>query len=251
MLYHYAAIYATNRPVPLKIRFPKRKPTDLVEFTEFCDKHNILDLYLWLANRFPKYFIEKENCLELKEYALKIIQSTLENSMLKHQYSHSQVFRSQRKRMHEAGASSTELPHTLSTETRNEMLEFLKKTPEDEWHVFPNESYSGEEEVVRGSRGGRYRGGSGHNSNGRDGRPSKRNDAHNNSDKKNSSNGPSHGSPEGKSGGNGNDGVGGKHRRAVRRTDKVSTPRAVRVVSEDRQRTTKSADGRKVQKWNN
>jgi hypothetical protein len=233
-------MYATNRPVPLKIRFPKRKPTDLVQFTEFCDKHNILDLYLWLANRFPKYFIEKENCLELKEFALKIIQSTLENSMLKHQYSHSQVFRSQRKRMHEEGVPSTELPHTLSVETRNDMLEFLQKTPEEEWHMFPNESYSGEETVTRSSRFG----GGGQNSNGgkqgnRNGSSFKRGGKHVDRDDRN---------------GGGKTSIEGDNRlkkQPKKVYSKNGAPRAVKVATADKERITKSADGRKIQKWNN
>jgi hypothetical protein len=240
MLYHYAAVYATNRPVPLKIRFPKRKPTDLVQFTEFCDKHNILDLYLWLANRFPKYFIEKENCLELKEYALKIIQSTLENSMLKHQYSHSQVFRSQRKRMHEVGVPPTEIPHTLSADIRAEMLTFLEKTPEEEWHIFPNESYSGEEMVIRNRGGGgggaggykRDSAGSGGGGGGGWANRSRGGSRHSGGDNFSSS-----------------DRVKGK---AVKRYEnKDGTPRSVKVISQDKERVTKSADGRKIQKWNN
>lgn len=233
MLYHYAAMYATNRPVPLKIRFPKRKPTDLVQFTEFCDKHNILDLYLWLANRFPKYFIEKDNCLELKEYALKVIQSTLENSMLKHQYSHSQVFRGQRKRMVEDGSPTTELPHSLSAEIRAEMLDFLQKTPEEEWHMFPNESYSGEELFVRGTGGG-DRSTPGNKTHSSQRRP------------------PSTFAQRSRNNDSRQGGVGETKVKAARRyANKDGPPRGVRVVAEDKERVTRSADGRKVQKWNN
>ena len=232
MLYHYAAIYATNRPVPLKVRFPRRKPTNLEQFSELCDKHSIIDLYLWLANRFPKNFIEKENCLELKEYALKVIQSSLEKSMLNHQYSHSEVFRSQRKRLVEAGIEAKYLPHTLSAELRKDMMAHLQKFPENEWYMFPNESYSGEQsqDYKYGSLKDRKN-------------FAKKKPLHRSRDRDKGSNSERISHMEKVFSSNVNSS--NKQNSAFKPTD---APRSVKVST--KQRITKSADGRKVQKWN-
>ena len=32
----------------------------MIELTELCTKHNIVDLYLWLSNRFPGSFVERD-----------------------------------------------------------------------------------------------------------------------------------------------------------------------------------------------
>mmetsp|Transcript_3011 Transcript_3011/g.4587 ORF Transcript_3011/g.4587 Transcript_3011/m.4587 type:complete len:823 (+) Transcript_3011:129-2597(+) len=145
MLYYYAAMYATKRPVPLKIRFAKGKPRDVVELTDLCSKHNVVDLYLWLSNRFPKYFVERERCLEQKEYALALIQSTLENTMLKHQYSHSESFRKLRRAM---TVTLDGLPASLPPNIRSVMFEKLRDIPQAEWNCFPNELCSGEQATL-------------------------------------------------------------------------------------------------------
>jgi hypothetical protein len=87
MLYTFAATYAAKRPVPLGIRLTATEPTDLEEFRELCLKHSIIDLYLWLSLRFPKYFIEKSIALELKAAAIQTIERTLSKKTLRNTYS--------------------------------------------------------------------------------------------------------------------------------------------------------------------
>ena len=96
LLYKFAATYALGRPVGLNIVMNRSVPRDLVEFTDLCAKYNSLELYLWLSLRFPKYFIERDTCLEQKNYALDIIQKTLTSSKLVQQYSHSYAYRTAR-----------------------------------------------------------------------------------------------------------------------------------------------------------
>jgi hypothetical protein len=76
-LYEYAALYACGRPVPLNIRLMKSLPKDLISFRSLCDKHNTLELYLWLSHRFPQYFIEREQCILMKNYAIHMIEASL------------------------------------------------------------------------------------------------------------------------------------------------------------------------------
>ena len=230
MLYRYAAIYATKRPVPLSIRFPKKEPSDLPQFTELCDKHNILDLYLWLSNRFPKYFIEKENCMELKEYALRVIQSTLEKSMLKQKYSHSQTFRSRRQRMCGPAGDITDLPASLPSRLRNEMLESLKDIPDEEWYTFPNESFSGEETVEKSGEKRRTKKTEGNNTRIFPSKdiPSKNSNIANGDDKA------------------------AKSVKVMKKHEnKDKSSHGVKVATPGGERITRSADGRKIQKWIN
>lgn len=76
-LYQYAALYACGRPVPLNIRINKALPRDLLSFRRLCDQHNTLELYLWLSNRFPTNFIERETCIYMKNYATNLIEMSL------------------------------------------------------------------------------------------------------------------------------------------------------------------------------
>jgi hypothetical protein len=55
-------------------RFPPTVPKDVVELSDLCTKHNIIDLYLWLSNRFPAHFVERELALLQKEVAIALIQ---------------------------------------------------------------------------------------------------------------------------------------------------------------------------------
>lgn len=143
MLYHYAALYALGRPVSLHIRFTGGAPKNVMELSRLCAKHNVLDLYLWLANRYPKYFVERDRCLEMKERALEIIQGTLHRKrMLQHQYSHSENYRFLRERLAKsAGNPANQLPEKI----RLRMAEYLGDIDPSLWMEFPNESHSGEE----------------------------------------------------------------------------------------------------------
>ena len=61
-------------------RFPPTVPKDVVELSDLCTKHNIIDLYLWLSNRFPDKFVEKELALNQKAFAIKLIQQGEESA---------------------------------------------------------------------------------------------------------------------------------------------------------------------------
>jgi hypothetical protein len=58
ILYSYISQYAQKKPVALNIRFPNGVPQTFRQFADFCAKHNILELYSWLSQRFPDYFVE-------------------------------------------------------------------------------------------------------------------------------------------------------------------------------------------------
>ena len=97
-LYAYAATYSMQRPVALNCRMASTVPRDIDQLTSLCDKHQVVDLYLWLSLRFPKYFIEREKALEQKRFAVDNIQSTLKLENLGVEYSHSQAYDKMRKR---------------------------------------------------------------------------------------------------------------------------------------------------------
>lgn len=110
VLYQFAATYAQGRPVPLNIRLSRTIPNDIQDFSDLCIKHNTLDLYIWLSFRFPKHFISRENCLEQKSFAIQMIESTLELSTLRHEYSHSQNYKFIREKAMKGVAGSSCLP---------------------------------------------------------------------------------------------------------------------------------------------
>ena len=87
-LYHFAATYALKRPVGLNVRLKRSLPESFEEFGILCATHNILELYLWLSLRYPKYFIEHDLCLEQKEHAMAMIQKCLTSGRIQQDYSH-------------------------------------------------------------------------------------------------------------------------------------------------------------------
>eukprot|EP00601_Ochromonadales_sp_CCMP2298_P008991 CAMPEP_0173197620 /NCGR_PEP_ID=MMETSP1141-20130122/16262_1 /TAXON_ID=483371 /ORGANISM="non described non described, Strain CCMP2298" /LENGTH=797 /DNA_ID=CAMNT_0014122381 /DNA_START=155 /DNA_END=2548 /DNA_ORIENTATION=- len=91
-LYEYAAKFAMKRPVALNVRLSSSLPSDLDGFSDLCVRHNILDLYQWLSNRFPKYFIEHDLCLEQKSFAIQQIEATLLSSPVQREYSHGSTY---------------------------------------------------------------------------------------------------------------------------------------------------------------
>ena len=76
-LYTFAATYAMKRPVRINLRLPSKLPNTIIAFSDLCVKHNIIDLYIWLSWRFPKFFVEKEICMQQRNYALGLIEETL------------------------------------------------------------------------------------------------------------------------------------------------------------------------------
>ena len=79
MLVAFADAWAHGKPTSLNVRFPSAAPTNVIELSELCVKHNIVDLYLWLSNRFPGNFVERELALVQKAHAIGLIQQGLEN----------------------------------------------------------------------------------------------------------------------------------------------------------------------------
>ena len=77
MLSQFADAWARGKPTALNIRFPPKPPKSVVELSDLCTKHNIVDLYLWLSNRFPGNFVEREMALRQKAFAIALIQESL------------------------------------------------------------------------------------------------------------------------------------------------------------------------------
>jgi hypothetical protein len=93
LLYKLAAQYALNRPIALNIRFKTTLPKDFFEFADLCSSHNFLELYLWLSLRFPKHFVERDLCIERKQFAMKLIQRSLELGKFKQDYSYVEEYK--------------------------------------------------------------------------------------------------------------------------------------------------------------
>lgn len=149
-LYHFAAKYAMQQPVALNIRLSKELPRDLVSFGELCARHNILDLYLWLGIRFPKYFIEMDLCLEQKRFATQQIEATLRRGLDRSENTHAVNYLKLRDKL--AGKlPASEYPHI-----RDLAVENLSKVPRQLHYV----STDRDGNVVRG--GGESGRGHGH-----------------------------------------------------------------------------------------
>eukprot|EP01041_Mallomonas_annulata_P007206 gene7206-14696_t len=136
-LYQFAATYAQGRPVALNIRLPKYKVRDVIDLTDLCAKHNILDLYLWLSFRFPKYFIERDLCIEQKEYAISLIDSALNNTSLQQKYNHIEDYQKIRKTMLSRGGKDALLPQQWPSVRKN-MKIYLDAIPSELQFVFPD-----------------------------------------------------------------------------------------------------------------
>lgn len=62
----YAAAWAQNKAIALNVKFSTKPPRDVLGLSDYCSRHQIIDLYLWLANRFPANFVERDLALKLK-----------------------------------------------------------------------------------------------------------------------------------------------------------------------------------------
>lgn len=137
-LYHFAATYAMKRPVAINIRLPAHPPQNLVDLSLLCYKYNILDLYAWLAQRFPKYFVEKELSIQQRAHAGSLIQRTLESPQLRAAISLMREYNSVLYVMMEKSGSedrrSAHVPpaNPAFDHVRALCLELLLKIPEDE-----------------------------------------------------------------------------------------------------------------------
>jgi hypothetical protein len=72
-------------------RLPARPPTNVSDLSALCAKHNELDLYLWLALRFPRNFVEKDICQAQERHAISLIDAALQNPKLRQPTSHMYV----------------------------------------------------------------------------------------------------------------------------------------------------------------
>ena len=144
-LYEFAAKYALKQPVALNIRLSKSLPTDIKTFGDLCIKHNILDLYVWLANRFPKYFIEHDLCLEQKKFAIKQIEITLKKSSLEKGTSHGRTYVKLRDRM------SGRLPAEDYPHIQQSVIENLNKIPKEFLCIIAPEDRSDNQRIKRSS----------------------------------------------------------------------------------------------------
>lgn len=82
IFYQFAAQYTLNRPVSLGVSIKRSQPKNLDEFSDLCAKHNIIDLYLWLAVRFPKNFIERELCEKIKVLVVRMVEKALQTKVM-------------------------------------------------------------------------------------------------------------------------------------------------------------------------
>jgi hypothetical protein len=77
MLLQFADAWAKGKPTAINVRLGNKAPSNVLELTNLCTRHNIIDLYLWLSNRFPGNFVERELALVQKDHAISLIQQGL------------------------------------------------------------------------------------------------------------------------------------------------------------------------------
>ena len=136
MLYQFAATYAQGRPVALNVRLAHRLPKDVEELGVLLTKHNVLDLYIWLSFRFPKYFVERELALSQKKHAVQNIQLSLEGSLVQAKYSHSADYIKTRTKL--IARSVDGLPPASFGSVHHSTREILKAVAPDVLAVFPH-----------------------------------------------------------------------------------------------------------------
>jgi len=138
MLYQFAAAYAAMKPVALNVRLSRTKPRDVKELAELCSKHNVLDLYLWLSFRFPKFFVERDLCLEQKAYAVALIEKSLDSNLLQQKFSLAQEYKTIRTKF--KGVCPDGLPPlSFGDEIRSKTQEMIKKIDIQYLECFPYE----------------------------------------------------------------------------------------------------------------
>jgi len=77
-LYTFAQGHALGQPAPLNVLLPTAPPRTLQEVQELCSKHAALDLYLWLANHFPRHYAELKVVEAQKAHAIGLLRAALE-----------------------------------------------------------------------------------------------------------------------------------------------------------------------------
>ena len=145
MLYQFAASYASMKPVALNVRLMRSQPRDVQELSELCSKHNVLDLYLWLSFRFPKFFVERDLCLEQKAYAVALIEKSLDTSLLQQKFSLAQEYRTIRTKLR-ASCPDGLPPIAFGEDIRSKTREIITNTPLEIREVFIANANDGTDE---------------------------------------------------------------------------------------------------------
>lgn len=117
-LYEYAAKYALNHPVALNVSLHHELPRNLEELTVLCDRLSVLDLYEWLANRFPKNFIERDVCMEQRKFALRQIDTVLRSVTIEGKVSYAASYDSNTRKL-KGKLPAKEFPHILEQFQQN------------------------------------------------------------------------------------------------------------------------------------
>jgi ATP-dependent RNA helicase SUPV3L1/SUV3 len=159
ILYHFAAGYAQQRPVGTNVRISGQPPEDIFQLTDLCIKHAVLDLYLWLSFRFPKYFIDRDACQQQKALALRLINDSLRDPSLQQEFSHSKEYqgvRAKAKNFIPDGLPPAEWGEQVRSST---MLELANIRAED-MYCFPHEEGELQHSTGKSSRRGKGKEGS-------------------------------------------------------------------------------------------
>jgi hypothetical protein len=137
VLYNFASQYAQNRPIALNVRLNRYSPKDIKDLEILCQKHNHLDLYIWLSLRFPTYFVESEKALEQKLFAVKMIKTSLSINLNQDQvYSHSDSHRKVYRKV--LNSTFDGLPDIkYGEELRKNTKDYLSHIPNDELVLYP------------------------------------------------------------------------------------------------------------------
>ena len=80
-LYHYAEQHAANRPVRVNVKLPHRAPKYSDQMQDLCVRHNIIDMYLWLAQRFRRTFVDTDQAKLQKQYLVDLISTSLADQL--------------------------------------------------------------------------------------------------------------------------------------------------------------------------
>lgn len=124
-----------RKPVALNVRLSRAKPRDVLELSDLCLKHNVLDLYLWLSIRYPEFFVERDLCLEQKSFAIECIQESLESSHLLHRFSHSAEYKAMRVKF--LGGKTQGVPSASYGAVRASYEQNIASIHESDLYVFP------------------------------------------------------------------------------------------------------------------
>ena len=72
---------AEGRPAPVGVTLPAadQAPKNLAQLNTICARHQVLDLYIWLANKFPDTFLDLQQANAQRDYAQSLIVMGLKN----------------------------------------------------------------------------------------------------------------------------------------------------------------------------